>query len=241
MRGPSEWIRRCRSIESKSVVLAPSALLAMIVSCFGVGQGAPCHAQTQTSPDAQPKVAALHEPSASDTGTTNSTVTAAAQPAAKPDPEISLDVAKELAVMKVRIDQFEAELKSRAATEPATSTSVAGSKSTPATGTEIKAPEPTPTTAGVDPGHLTWSLPGLFLLCSRPWLLTTAAEGGLERFGTCPCRPIPRGLPSSVKQLHTTQPFGLSRSWRTLARHSGGIANAPGTSKSPVCRLRLDT
>jgi len=23
-------------------------------------------------------------------------------------------------------------------------------------------------------------LPGLFLLCSRPWLLTTAAEGGLE-------------------------------------------------------------
>ena len=28
--------------------------------------------------------------------------------------------------------------------------------------------------------HLTWSLPGLFLLCSRPWLLSTAAEGGLE-------------------------------------------------------------
>src|SRR5712692_11406992 len=38
-------------------------------------------------------------------------------------------------------------------------------------------------------------------------------------FGTCPCRPVPRGLPSSVKQLRTTQPFGLSRSWRTLARH----------------------
>ena len=28
--------------------------------------------------------------------------------------------------------------------------------------------------------HLTWFFPGLFLLCSRPWLLTTAAEGGLE-------------------------------------------------------------
>src|SRR5205814_9327901 len=63
--------------------------------------------------------------------------------------------------------------------------------------------------------HLTWSLPGLFLLCSRPWLLTTAAEGG---FGTCPCRPVPRGLPSSVKQLRTTQPFGLSCSWRTIVR-----------------------
>src|SRR5438477_5553541 len=36
-------------------------------------------------------------------------------------------------------------------------------------------------------------------------------------FGTCPCRPVPRGLPSSVKQLRTTQPFGLSRSWRTIA------------------------
>ena len=28
--------------------------------------------------------------------------------------------------------------------------------------------------------HLTWSLPGLFLLRSRAWLLTIAAEGGLE-------------------------------------------------------------
>jgi hypothetical protein len=42
--------------------------------------------------------------------------------------------------------------------------------------------------------HLTWFFPGLFLLCSRPWLLTKAAEGGLEpapasRFrGACPHR-----------------------------------------------------
>src|SRR5881396_1348536 len=43
-----------------------------------------------------------------------------------------------------------------------------------------------------------------------------------RRFGTCPCRPVPRGLPSSVKQLRTTQPFGLSRSWRTLARQPPG-------------------
>src|SRR5882724_6596146 len=37
-----------------------------------------------------------------------------------------------------------------------------------------------------------------------------------RRFGTCPCRPVPRGLPSSVKQLRTTQPFGLSHSWHTI-------------------------
>ncbi len=42
--------------------------------------------------------------------------------------------------------------------------------------------------------HLTWFLPGLFLPCSRPWLLTTAAGGDLEpapvsRFrGACPHR-----------------------------------------------------
>ena len=39
--------------------------------------------------------------------------------------------------------------------------------------------------------------------------------------GTCPCRPVSRGLPSSVKQLRATQPCGLSRSWRTFARSSG--------------------
>jgi hypothetical protein len=130
----------------------PSAFLAMIVSCLGVVQGAPCYAQTQTSPDAQPKVEALHEPLASDTGATNSTVpAAAAQPAAKPNPEISLDVAKELAAMKARIEQLETALKSRAATEPATSTSAAGSKSTPVTGSETKATESTSSTASVDP------------------------------------------------------------------------------------------
>jgi hypothetical protein len=34
---------------------------------------------------------------------------------------------------------------------------------------------------------------------------------------------------SSVKQLRTTQPFGLSRSWRTLARHSGAILEVADT------------
>src|SRR6516225_7931359 len=51
--------------------------------------------------------------------------------------------------------------------------------------------------------HLTWFFPGLFLPCSRPWLLTTAAR---RWFGTCSCQPVPRGLPSSIKQLHTLDP-----------------------------------
>ena len=35
-------------------------------------------------------------------------------------------------------------------------------------------------------------------------------------FGTCSCKPVPRGLPSSDKQLRATWPHGLSRSWRTI-------------------------
>src|SRR5229473_518193 len=61
--------------------------------------------------------------------------------------------------------------------------------------------------------HLTWFFPGLFLLCSRPWLLTTAAEGGLE--------------PAPVSRLRGTSPHRSSsythwalldplRSWRTV-------------------------
>jgi hypothetical protein len=89
----------------------------MLVLSLGVGQGAGrCYAQTQTQPNDPAKVAALHEPLASDTSATNGTAPAAARPPAKTDAEISLDIAKELAVMKARIEQLEAELKDRAAT-----------------------------------------------------------------------------------------------------------------------------
>ena len=47
-------------------------------------------------------------------------------------------------------------------------------------------------------------------------------------FGTCPCRPVPRGRPSSVKQLRATQSFLLSRSWRTVI----GIADEINTRLS---------
>ena len=38
-------------------------------------------------------------------------------------------------------------------------------------------------------------------------------------FGTCSCKPVPRGLPSSVEQFHTSRPLRPSlRSWRTVVR-----------------------
>jgi hypothetical protein len=89
----------------------------MLVLALGVGQSARCYAQTQAG--AQAKVAVLREPLPSDNGTTNSAAPAAARPAAKPEPEASLDIAKELAAMKVRIEQLETELKSRNVAETA--------------------------------------------------------------------------------------------------------------------------
>src|SRR3984893_16249426 len=51
-----------------------------------------------------------------------------------------------------------------------------------------------------------------------PSALTTMALGHSRRrwFGTCSCKPVPRGLPSSDKQLRATWPHGLSHSWRTI-------------------------
>src|ERR1700694_4695167 len=58
-------------------------------------------------------------------------------------------------------------------------------------------------------------LPGPF-----PSVLTTLAFDQSRRrwFETCSCKPVPRGRPSSVKQLHTLGPFGPLRSWRTIVR-----------------------
>jgi hypothetical protein len=61
-------------------------------------------------------------------------------------------------------------------------------------------------------------LPGPF-----PAALTTMAFDHSRRrwFGTCSCQPVPRGLPSSIKQLHTLgppRPFALVAHNR---RHSG--------------------
>ena len=102
-----------RALSCSSATVSP--FLPMLVLGLGFGQSSYCCAQTQAG--AQTKVAVLSEPLPSDAGTTNSAAPAAAPPPAKPEPEVSLDIAKELAVMKARIEQLENELKSRNASE----------------------------------------------------------------------------------------------------------------------------
>ena len=69
--------------------------------------------------------------------------------------------------------------------------------------------------------------PGRTFTCWTPIrsFTTSSSVPPLPSFSQRDCRPVPRGLPSSVKQLRTTQPFGLSRSWRTFAHHLGVTAN----------------
>ncbi|MGC1448799.1 MAG: outer membrane beta-barrel protein [Candidatus Sulfotelmatobacter sp.] len=98
---------------------AAVAMLSMFALFLAMSQVLRCDAQTQTQSESQTKIAELHEPLPAGTAPTKGTAPAAAQPAATPDPEFSLEVAKELAVMKARIEQLEAELKSRSAGEPA--------------------------------------------------------------------------------------------------------------------------
>jgi len=60
--------------------------------------------------------------------------------------------------------------------------------------------------------------PDLVLARPFPSAFTTLdfVQSRRRWFGTCSCKPIPRGLPSSVKQLRATRPYGHSRSWRTI-------------------------
>jgi hypothetical protein len=127
-----------------------SGFFSMLVLSLGVGQSASGYAQTQSQEDGQTKVAAMHEPSADDTGTPMNTAPATAQPAGKSDAEISADIAKELAVMKARIEQLEAELKSRAASAPASSTAVAKPNSASVTASAPPVTSAASTAASVD-------------------------------------------------------------------------------------------
>jgi hypothetical protein len=79
--------------------------------------------------------------------------------------------------------------------------------------------------------HLTWFFPGLFLLCSRPWLLTTAAEGGLE---PAPASRFRGAFPHRSSSYTHWALLGPLRSWRTIA----GIA--PSSNARPVWNLPLE-
>jgi Putative beta-barrel porin-2, OmpL-like. bbp2 len=120
--------------------VAISAFLPMIVLSLGVAQGSRCYAQNQTQADAQPKVAALHQPLPGDTSTTNSATPAAAQPATAPDTDISPAVAKQFAAMQAEIEQLKAELKSHAALEPASAAAPGPATSAAGPATAIAGP-----------------------------------------------------------------------------------------------------
>ncbi len=102
----------------KAVVVMVAYVMVLVMA-----QRTPCYAQASAQPQAETKIAELRE-SAQPTiaGTTSDASPAgakAAEPSAKPaDPPATGDLAKELEVMKARIDQLEAELKSRSAAAP---------------------------------------------------------------------------------------------------------------------------
>jgi hypothetical protein len=95
------------------------------------------YAQTAAEPDASTKIAALHKGTSGREPSATNGVTAAPPPAT-PDPNLSVDIVKELEAMKLRIEQLELELKSRATvgpqpTSPATPSATATASATPAT------------------------------------------------------------------------------------------------------------
>jgi len=98
------------------------ALQIILAFSFAVAFVPHCKAQTQALLDAESKVAASNEaagggPARASEASATSSSTASAPAAAIPDPRISA-VEQELAAMKARIEQLEAELKSRTAAQP---------------------------------------------------------------------------------------------------------------------------
>jgi hypothetical protein len=86
----------------------------LLILSLAVSQAPRCFAQTQAQPQSQTKVAALHEldkASAGGSDTKDTTVPAPARStAANPDLSVELALEKELADMKVRMDQISAQL-----------------------------------------------------------------------------------------------------------------------------------
>jgi hypothetical protein len=86
---------------------AVSALSLILVLILAICQAAYCQAQAPAQFDLAPKTAGPYQPAADAT---------ADQAATAPDPANSVDIAKELAAMKARIEFLESELKRRAST-----------------------------------------------------------------------------------------------------------------------------
>src|ERR1700722_1195725 len=84
--------------------------------------------------------------------------------------------------------------------------------------------------------------PDLVLPRPFPSVLTTRAFDHSRRrwFGTCSCQPVPRGLPSSIKQLHTLgppRPFALvAHCRRRTGRQPRLLARSPCARRPPIGR-----
>ena len=78
--------------------------------------------------------------------------------------------------------------------------------------------------------------PDLVVAKPFPSAFTTIAFGYSRRrwFETCSCKPVPRGLPSSVKQLRTTQHF----SFRARGTHKSRYRSATWKAAENDCLER---
>jgi len=109
---------------------ANAMFLAVVAMCLAFATGELCYGQGQIQPQAQTKVAELHQPAqplskvaAADVGTTPS---AAPGPSVQvSDPGMALALEKELAAMKVRMEQIGAQLAELKSRGPATDPSLA--------------------------------------------------------------------------------------------------------------------
>jgi hypothetical protein len=131
----------------------------MLVLSLGIAQSSLCHAQSQIAPNGEQT--ALHDPS-TDGASANGAALAAAQPArnqSAANPDADLDIAKELAAMKARIEQLEAELKRRDAVQPASAPPAAATVES-AAAAEAKPAQPASLSASTNaPGQVVASAP----------------------------------------------------------------------------------
>ncbi len=125
-------------------VLTFSRIPAALV-LIAMGQASPSYAQTDTQPDAPPKVAALHDPAPAPEAASKD-VPAKTTPA----PEaVSADIVKELEAMKARIEELESELKSR--TSPGNTPTSAATTAAPNATTNASLAPVLPTRAAILP------------------------------------------------------------------------------------------
>jgi len=100
---------------------AGAMFLSMFALCLAFAQGSRCYAQVQAQPQAQAKMAKLHESGElssggpADVGSTTSD--SPARPAVAPNPAVPAEIANELEALKARIEQLELQLKGNAAPE----------------------------------------------------------------------------------------------------------------------------